>query len=116
MAKTTASFVRKTALALPEAEEKETWGEATFRVKDKMFATLGADGTQAGVKASLENQARLVARDPETFSVSHYTGRFGWVTVQVARVERDEMRELLVDAWRRTAPMKLVAAYDAEQK
>jgi hypothetical protein len=113
MAKTTASFVRKTALSLPEAEEKETWGEATFRVKDKMFATLGADGKQAGVKASMENQSRLVARDPETFSVSHYTGRFGWVTVQLARVDRDEMRDLLVDGWRRTAPKKLVAAYDA---
>jgi hypothetical protein len=26
--------LRKAALALPEAEERETWGEATFRVRD----------------------------------------------------------------------------------
>jgi predicted DNA-binding protein (MmcQ/YjbR family) len=30
--------VRQICLALPEAAEKETWGEATFRVRDKIFA------------------------------------------------------------------------------
>jgi predicted DNA-binding protein (MmcQ/YjbR family) len=32
------SRLRDICLALPEAVEKETWGEATFRVRDKIFA------------------------------------------------------------------------------
>jgi hypothetical protein len=33
--------------------------------------------------------------------------------VTVARVDRDELAELLLDAWRSSAPKRLVAAYDA---
>jgi hypothetical protein len=112
----TAKGVRQLALSLPETSERETWGEATFRVKEKIFVTIGPDGKAAGVKASKEDQQHLVKSDPETFSVSHYTGRFGWVTVQLARVAREEMRNLIINAWRRTAPKKTVAAYDAKKK
>ncbi|HET7463887.1 MAG TPA: MmcQ/YjbR family DNA-binding protein [Longimicrobium sp.] len=105
--------VREIALSLPEAEEKETWGEATFRVRDKIFTVLGETGKSAGVKASKEDQALLISSDPDTFSVSEYVGRFGWVTVQLARVDPKVMEELIVDAWRRTAPKRTVKEYDA---
>ncbi|HET7232882.1 MAG TPA: MmcQ/YjbR family DNA-binding protein [Longimicrobium sp.] len=107
--------MRKIALSLPEAEEKETWGEATFRVRDKIFTVLGETGKSAGVKASKEDQALLIASDPETFSVSEYVGRFGWVTVQLARVDAKTMEALIIDAWRRTAPKRTVKEYDAGQ-
>ncbi|WP_267595009.1 MmcQ/YjbR family DNA-binding protein [Carbonactinospora thermoautotrophica] len=109
----TAEEFRAMALALPEAEERETWGEATFRVRDKIFAMLAS--ATVSVKASREEQAALIAADPETFQVAPYTGRFGWVLVRLASVDPGEMRELVVEAWRRTAPRQLVAAYDAER-
>jgi len=109
----TADDVRQVALSLPEAEERETWGEATFRVRDKIFVMLGPDGRRAGVKASLDDQAGLVEAEPETFSVASYTGRFGWVTVDLVTVNPDLMRRLVVAAWRRTAPKRLAAAHDA---
>jgi hypothetical protein len=109
----TANDVRRIALSLPEAEERETWGEATFRVRDRIFVMLGPDGRRAGVKASVDDQAALVEADPETFSVASYTGRFGWVTVDLATVNPDLMRKLVVTAWRRTAPRRLAAAHDA---
>jgi hypothetical protein len=107
-----ADEVRRIALSLPGAEERETWGEATFRVRDKIFVTLSADGRTAGVKASLDDQAGLIAQDPETFSISHYVGRYGWVTVQLDSVEPALMRKLIVDAWRRTAPKRMVSSYE----
>jgi hypothetical protein len=107
-----AAAVRRLALALPEAEERETWGEATFRVRDKIFVMLSPDGERVAVKASLDEQAALVGSDPETFAVAQYTGRFGWVSVTLSRVDREEMRELVIDAWRRTAPRRLVAAFE----
>ena len=42
-----AATVRRFALSLPEAEELETWGEATFRVRNKIFMMLGSDGRRA---------------------------------------------------------------------
>ena len=63
----TADELRRAALSLPEAEERETWGHPTFRVRDKMFATLSDDGRSAGVKTTKEEQTALVAAAPETF-------------------------------------------------
>ena len=41
---TTADELRRVVLALPEAEERETWGHPTFRARDKLFAALSDDG------------------------------------------------------------------------
>jgi hypothetical protein len=101
-------------LSLPEAEERETWGHPTFRVRDKMFATLSDDGWSAGVKTTKEEQTALVAAAPETFGVPAYVGRHGWVSIELATADPAEVRELVTEAWRQTAPKRLVAAYDAE--
>jgi hypothetical protein len=100
----TTDQLRRVVLSLPEAEERETWGHPTFRVRDKMFATLSDDGRQATVKATREEQAALVAAAPETFGIPAYVGRHGWVGVQLATVDPVELAELLVEAWRLTAP------------
>jgi hypothetical protein len=104
---------RRAALSFPEAVEKETWGHPTFRVRDKMFATMSAEGDSASVKASREAQAALVGSEPETFSVPAYVGQHGWVAIRLDRVDADEAVELLDEAWRATAPKRVVAAYDA---
>jgi hypothetical protein len=99
---------RRLCLALPQVEERETWGEPTFRVHDKIFAMASPDGLMVSLKASLDDQAGLVAMDPKTFSVSAYTGRFGWVSVRLAGVGKDLAERLVRNAWERTAPRRLV--------
>lgn len=108
--------LRQLALSLPEVEERETWGETTFRVREKIFVILSLAGDVASVKASLVDQAALVEADPETFAVSPYTGRFGWITVQLRTVGPDVLRLLVVNAWRRTAPRRLAARYDDSRR
>ena len=105
--------VRALALALPETEERLTWEtDITFRVRDRIFAIGGEGASRISVKASLEAQAELLEMDPITFAKSAYVGRFGWVTVDLDRVEPGLLESLLRDAWRRTAPKKLAAALD----
>jgi len=105
---------RHLCLALPEAEERETWGEATFRVRDRIFAMGGP--SHVSVKASLDDQAGLVEMDPRTFSVSAYTGRFGWVTIRLAGLSAELGRRIVENAWKRTAPRRLAAAYEMSSK
>ncbi|SEN29091.1 MmcQ/YjbR family DNA-binding protein [Actinacidiphila rubida] len=101
------------ALALPQAHERITWGsEHTFRVGEKIFAMGAPESASVSLKASLEDQSELLAADPETFSVAPYVGRFGWVRVALATADAGELGELLTEAWRRTAPKRLVKAYD----
>ena len=103
---------RKLALGFPDAVEKETWGHPTFRVRDKMFMAMDGEGTSVTVKASKEAQAALVGSEPETFSVPSYVGQHGWVAVRLDRVDPEELAELIDEAWRSTAPKRLVKAYD----
>ena len=64
------------------------------------------------IKASLETQAELLDMDPRTFEKSAYVGRFGWVSVDLRRIEPGRLESLVRDAWRRTAPKRLAATLD----
>jgi len=100
--------VRTISMALPEVEEHVTWGtDVNFRVRNKMFVIGGEDADAVSLKASLTTQADLLDLDPETFSKAAYVGRFGWVNVNLQRIDRPLLEKLLRDAWRATAPAKL---------
>jgi len=100
--------LQRLCMALPEVEEIETWGEATFRVRGKIFAISSPDGDSASIKASLDDQSGLVAMDPDTFSVAAYTGKYGWVRVRLPGVPLELAERLVTNAWRRTAPKRLI--------
>src|SRR5438105_12220600 len=106
---------RRLCLSMPEAEELETWGEATFRVRGRIFAMGAPEGSSVSVKASLDDQAGLVAMDPKTFAASAYTGRFGWVSVRLSRLRPPLAEKLVKNAWERTAPRRLVRKPGAER-
>ena len=114
--------LRKLCLALPEAREVEAWGAPTFRVKT-IFAMYSGPGNhhhegRAGVwlKAAPGNQALMMRAAPDRFFVPPYVGPSGWIGVWLdsPRTDWTELAELLRDAWRLSAPKKLVARADAE--
>ena len=108
--------LRKICLALPEAEEIETWGHPTFRVRKKIFVGCSAaeDGrAQMSCKAPPGEQRALVASDPARFFVPAYVGNRGWVGVMLdGPVDWDEISELVEESYRLTAPKKLSALLD----
>jgi hypothetical protein len=105
--------VRRLAMALPEVEEILTWEtDLTFRVRGKIFAIGGEGADRVSIKAGLETQAELIDLDPKTFASSAYVGRFGWVTVDLGRVDPGLLANLLREAWRRTAPKRLAATLE----
>ena len=102
--------VRDISLGLPEVEEIVTWDvDITFRVRKKIFAIGGEGAEHISVKATLDQQADLLDLDPETFKSAPYVGRFGWVTVELERVDGPMLEGLLRSAWRGVAPAKLRA-------
>jgi hypothetical protein len=107
--------VRAIAMALPEAEEIVTWEtDITFRVRHKIFAIGGEGSDSVSIKATPATQADLIDQAPQTFHPSAYVGRFGWVTADLGRIDEVTLRTLLVEAWRLTAPKRLVATYLAD--
>ena len=107
--------LRTICLALPEAIEKETWGEATFRVRGKIFAMQAAadGGLSMCCKAPLGAQEILVGSDRARFFVPAYVGRNGWIGVRLdGAVDWDELADLVADAYRMTAPKRLSGLLD----
>ena len=104
--------LREICLALPEAAEKETWGEATFRVRDKIFAVAGVEEGRASMscKAPPGVQEMLVGADPKRFYRPPYVGHRGWVGVHLdARTDWDQVADLVEESYRMTAPKKVAA-------
>ncbi len=105
--------LHKVVSGLPEVEEHEGWaGQPVFKVRNKSFAYLSEDETRLLLKALREEQEALVAEDPEVYSPSWASGRFAWLDVQLAAADDQEVRELITEAWRLTAPKRLVAQLD----
>jgi hypothetical protein len=111
----TAADLRRILAPLPAVEERLTWDTSTFRVRGRIFAMIHPSDQKATVKATRSEQAALITTDPLTFAPAPYTGRFGWVTVRLASVDIDDLHDLIVDAWRQTAPKRLVVSLQAQK-
>lgn len=107
--------LRALCLALPEATEKEAWGDPTWRVRDRIFAMQ--KGNFAGGRPSLwfkgadGAQRVLVDGAPERFFVPPYVGSKGWIGayLDVKRVDWALLRDLVTESYRAIAPKRLAA-------
>lgn len=106
--------LRKICLALPEATEKEAWGEPTFCVRGKMFAMCNGvyhnDPLAMWCKAPPGVQEILVGAAPKRFFVPPYVGHKGWIGVRLdVKVDWDEVADLVEDGYQMTAPKRRAA-------
>lgn len=112
--------LREICLALPEAMERETWEVATFRVREKIFAMqMGADGRFGMTcKAPAGAQEVLVGSDPKRFFLPPYVAHKGWIGVRLDDddVDWDEVEELIIESYRKTAPKRLLAQLEANEE
>ena len=106
---------RRTALSLPEATESAHMGHPDFRVRNKIFASLGVpDAAWGMVKLTPEQQDMLMASEPAAFKpAAGAWGRRGYTHVRLAAVNRTTLRSALGMAWRNTAPKGFVAKWRA---
>jgi hypothetical protein len=107
--------VRALALSLPEVEESGESRKA-FRVRGKLFAWAARerDGGGLGIRVERDEKQLILDADPDVyFSSPHYEGWPG-VQVRLERIDPEELRERLEDAWLIQAPKRLATAYLAE--
>jgi predicted DNA-binding protein (MmcQ/YjbR family) len=107
-----ADRIREICLALPEAEERETWGQPTFRVREKIFALIRQDdgGLSVWCKAAPGILQALIASAPEHFFYPPYVGHKGWIGIRTDRdIDWEDVTDLIADSFHLIAPRKLVA-------
>ncbi|MBV9251326.1 MAG: MmcQ/YjbR family DNA-binding protein [Acetobacteraceae bacterium] len=93
---------RRIALSLPDTVEASHMGHPDFRVRGRIFATLGyPNGAWGMVKLTPEQQAVLVGAHPEMFTpVPGGWGRKGCTSVNLASADAAALGQALETAWR----------------
>ena len=103
---------RKAALSLPETEEKPHFHLTSFRIKNKIFATIHADKYYMMVKLSPVDQSVFCAYNKDViFPVPGGWGRQGATFINLKKVRKAMLIDALTTAWKRTAPAKLIEKY-----
>ena len=81
-----------------------------FRVGRIVYLAFSRDETIMGFAFPKEERDALVASDPTKFMLPHPSDlRYHWVDVRLAEIEVEEMRELVLDAWRMVVPKRVAA-------
>ncbi|KOX19375.1 hypothetical protein ADK67_33465 [Saccharothrix sp. NRRL B-16348] len=95
--------------ALVDVQRAEGGDYSSFSVRGKRFGYYWPRTQTVGLKQLLSEQQALVAERPDVFEEQFTSGGFGWVVVQLAGIEADELAELVFEAWRLSAPEDLIA-------
>ncbi|ALG12431.1 MmcQ/YjbR family DNA-binding protein [Kibdelosporangium phytohabitans] len=112
----TVEQIRAVALTLPRAYEAIVRDRVKFRVGQIVFAALSRDETTMGFGYPKAQRDALISGEPDKFfPPSKSDERFNWVQVWLSAIDEQEMRELVIDAWRMCVPKKVIAEYDARQ-
>jgi hypothetical protein len=104
----------KLARELPEVAEDFWFGTPALKVRGKSFARLKEDGkTVVLMVEDVDEQEALIAtRSRVYFITDHYRG-YPAVLARLAALSVREARVRLERAWRRKAPKRLVAQFEA---
>jgi hypothetical protein len=100
------------ARRLPEVEESTSYSTPALKVKGKGFARLRteAEGGLVLMCQLDEKEALLASGDPAFYTTPHYDG-YGAILVDLEAVARDQLVELIEEAWRERAPIRLRKAH-----
>jgi hypothetical protein len=100
---------RLMALSFPETVEQQHMGHPDFRVRGKIFATLGYPSAEWGmVKLTPKLQERLAQAAPDVFvPAKGVWGTRGATTVHLRAARAPVVREAMAAAWVNTAPKTL---------
>ena len=100
--------VRALALTLPRAYEAFVQGRVKFRVGRIVWLAFAKDETMMGFAFPKEERQALVDSEPDKFLLPKQRDmRYQWVVVRLDRIDEQEMREIVLDAWRMVVPRKV---------
>lgn len=103
------------ALSLPEAEQSPHFEKVSFRVKGKIFATLHEDTSRCCLKFTLVDQDIYSLIDPKMiYPIPNKWGKMGYTFVELKRVKKNLLEEMLRKSYCAAAPKKLGAMVSGE--
>lgn len=100
--------VRDVAKDLPRSYEVLVRDRVKFRVGKIVYLAFSRDEETMGFAFPKEERDALLASEPEKFLPPSTSDlRFNWLEVRLAALDREELREIVLDAWRMVVPQGL---------
>jgi hypothetical protein len=100
--------VRELALSLPRSYEALVRDRVKFRVGRIVYLAFSRDEALMGFAFPKEERDALVASEPGKFMMPPTSDlRYNWVVVRLDAIDDDEMREIVLDAWRMVVPERV---------
>jgi hypothetical protein len=110
----TVEEVRDYVADFPRSYEVLVRGRIKFRVGQIVWLAFSRDETVMGFAFPKEERHMLVETEPDKFMLPRQSEmRFNWVLARMDALGSDEMRELVLDAWRMVVPKKVWTAFSA---
>jgi hypothetical protein len=111
--------VSRLCLALPGTSERLSHGEPTFFAGRRVFVMFAdnhhGDGRVAvWLPAPPGVQSALIEQSPAIYFRPPYVGHKGWVGIELAHVNDDDLEFHIQTAWQLIAPKRLVSGNSGE--
>jgi hypothetical protein len=108
----TVDDVRAIASDLPRSYEVLVGDRVKFRVGRIVYVALSRDETVMGFAFPKEERDALIASEPDKFLMPRVSDqRYQWVEARMAVLDADELREIVLDAWRMVVPKRVAAEH-----
>jgi hypothetical protein len=104
--------VRAWARTLPRSYEVMVGGRVKFRVGRIVYLSFSRDEKVMGFAFPKEERDWLIGGSPDRFmQPSRADLRYHWVLARMDALDRREMEELVLDAWRMVVPKHLAESF-----
>jgi hypothetical protein len=104
--------VRALALTLPRSYEALVRDRVKFRVGRIVYLAFSRDEQEMGFAFPKEERAAMVAAEPGTFLMPAPADlRYNWLECRLAALNREQMHDLVVDAWALVVPRSVARAH-----
>lgn len=104
--------LREVASTLPPSYEALVRDRVKYRVGRIVYLAFSRDETLMGFAFPKAERDQLVASEPEKFLLPKPSDlRYNWVAVRLAAIDEQEMREIVIEAWRMVVPKSVAAEH-----
>jgi hypothetical protein len=100
---------RRIALSLPEATEEPHFALTSFRINGKIFATAPPGGEYLHVFVSEEERELALVMAPDCLEKLLWGGKVRGLRVVLGKAKPKVVADLLMRAWSRKAPKRLLS-------
>ncbi len=100
--------VQEIARELPGVEDSTSYGTPALKVRGTLMARLKEDGETLVLKTTFTDRDLLIGGAPDVFYLTDHYLKYPWILVRLPQIDESLLRELIAEAWRLSAPARLV--------